>query len=59
MDGFRRVGAGALMVGEPGFKACTPYGCMKMLESLGMADLRGKACRRDRAQQHRRQAHGP
>ena len=34
--------AGALMVGEVGFKACTPYGCMKMLESIGMTDLRGK-----------------
>jgi methylenetetrahydrofolate dehydrogenase (NADP+)/methenyltetrahydrofolate cyclohydrolase len=30
------------MVGEPGFKACTPYGCMKMLESIGMKDLKGK-----------------
>ena len=34
--------SGALMVGEVGFKACTPYGCMKMLESIGMKDLRGK-----------------
>lgn len=42
VDGFHVASAGALMVGEPGFKACTPYGCMKMLESIGMADLRGK-----------------
>ena len=42
VDGFHVASAGALVVGEPGFKACTPYGCMKMLESLGMADLRGK-----------------
>jgi methylenetetrahydrofolate dehydrogenase (NADP+)/methenyltetrahydrofolate cyclohydrolase len=42
VDGFHVSSAGALMVGEPGFKACTPYGCMKMLESLGMKDLRGK-----------------
>ena len=42
VDGFHVSSAGALMVGEPGFKACTPYGCMKMLESIGMADLRGK-----------------
>ncbi|MDN3922824.1 bifunctional methylenetetrahydrofolate dehydrogenase/methenyltetrahydrofolate cyclohydrolase FolD [Roseateles violae] len=42
VDGFAVESAGALMVGEPGFKACTPYGCMKMLESIGMADLRGK-----------------
>jgi len=42
VDGFHVSSAGALMVGEPGFKACTPYGCMKMLESIGWADLRGK-----------------
>jgi len=42
VDGFHVASAGALMVGEVGFKACTPYGCMKMLESIGMGDLRGK-----------------
>ncbi|MDY0742867.1 bifunctional methylenetetrahydrofolate dehydrogenase/methenyltetrahydrofolate cyclohydrolase FolD [Paucibacter sp. R3-3] len=42
VDGFHVSSAGALMVGEPGFKACTPYGCMKMLESIGMKNLRGK-----------------
>ncbi|MDI4633890.1 bifunctional methylenetetrahydrofolate dehydrogenase/methenyltetrahydrofolate cyclohydrolase FolD [Pelomonas sp. V22] len=42
VDGFAVESAGALMVGEPGFKACTPYGCMKMLESIGMKDLKGK-----------------
>ncbi|MEY2838526.1 MAG: hypothetical protein RJB60_825 [Pseudomonadota bacterium] len=42
VDGFHVASAGALMVGEVGFKACTPYGCMKMLESIGMKDLRGK-----------------
>lgn len=42
VDGFHVASAGALMVGEVGFKACTPYGCMKMLESIGMTDLRGK-----------------
>ncbi len=42
VDGFAIESAGALMVGEPGFKACTPYGCMKMLESIGMKDLKGK-----------------
>ncbi|MBU6436746.1 MAG: bifunctional methylenetetrahydrofolate dehydrogenase/methenyltetrahydrofolate cyclohydrolase FolD [Betaproteobacteria bacterium] len=42
VDGFHVASAGALMVGRPGFKPCTPYGCMKMLESIGMADLRGK-----------------
>ena len=42
VDGFHVASAGALMVGEVGFKACTPDGCMKMLESIGMKDLRGK-----------------
>jgi len=41
VDGFHVASAGALMVGQPGFWACTPYGCMKMLESIGF-DLRGK-----------------
>jgi len=42
VDGFHVASAGALMVGQPGFRPCTPYGCMKMLESIGMRDLRGK-----------------
>jgi methylenetetrahydrofolate dehydrogenase (NADP+)/methenyltetrahydrofolate cyclohydrolase len=42
VDGFHIASAGALMVGQAGFKPCTPYGCMKMLESIGMKDLRGK-----------------
>ncbi|MBH1985895.1 MAG: bifunctional methylenetetrahydrofolate dehydrogenase/methenyltetrahydrofolate cyclohydrolase FolD [Burkholderiales bacterium] len=42
VDGFHVASAGALMVGEVGFKACTPYGCMKMLESIGLKDLRGQ-----------------
>ena len=41
VDGFHVASAGALMVGRPGFWPCTPYGCMKMLESIGY-DLRGK-----------------
>ena len=41
VDGFHVASAGALMVGEVGFKACTPYGCMKMLESIGY-ELKGK-----------------
>ena len=41
VDGFHIASAGALMVGQPGFWPCTPYGCMKMLESIGY-DLRGK-----------------
>ncbi|MFT4195321.1 bifunctional methylenetetrahydrofolate dehydrogenase/methenyltetrahydrofolate cyclohydrolase FolD [Ottowia sp.] len=42
VDGFHVASAGALMVGQPGFRPCTPYGCMKMLEAIGMKDLRGK-----------------
>lgn len=34
VDGFHIANAGALMVGHPEFKPCTPYGCMKMLESI-------------------------
>jgi len=41
VDGFHVASAGALMVGQPGFWPCTPYGCMKMLESIHY-DLRGK-----------------
>ena len=41
VDGFHVASAGALLVGQPGFWPCTPYGCMKMLESIGY-DLRGK-----------------
>jgi len=41
VDGFHVASAGALMTGAPGFWPCTPYGCMKMLESIGY-DLHGK-----------------
>ncbi|MDM0013653.1 bifunctional methylenetetrahydrofolate dehydrogenase/methenyltetrahydrofolate cyclohydrolase FolD [Variovorax sp. J22P168] len=41
VDGFHVASAGALMTGSSGFWPCTPYGCMKMLESIGY-DLRGK-----------------
>ncbi|MDI3512460.1 MAG: methylenetetrahydrofolate dehydrogenase / methenyltetrahydrofolate cyclohydrolase [Betaproteobacteria bacterium] len=41
VDGFHIASAGALMTGMPGFWPCTPYGCMKMLESINY-DLRGK-----------------
>lgn len=34
VDGFHVANAGALMVGAPEFIPCTPYGCMKMLESI-------------------------
>jgi methylenetetrahydrofolate dehydrogenase (NADP+) / methenyltetrahydrofolate cyclohydrolase len=44
VDGFHVSNAGALMVGNPRFKPCTPYGVMKMLEwvqSQGGPALRG------------------
>ncbi|MCX7741945.1 MAG: bifunctional methylenetetrahydrofolate dehydrogenase/methenyltetrahydrofolate cyclohydrolase, partial [Tepidimonas sp.] len=41
VDGFHVANAGALLVGQPGFWPCTPYGCMKMLEHIG-CELRGR-----------------
>ena len=41
VDGFHVASAGALLTGMPGFWPCTPYGCMKMLESINY-DLKGK-----------------
>jgi len=41
VDGFSVHSAGALASGLPGFRACTPYGCLKMIESTGIS-LRGK-----------------
>jgi methylenetetrahydrofolate dehydrogenase (NADP+)/methenyltetrahydrofolate cyclohydrolase len=41
VDGFHVASAGALLIGQPGFWPCTPYGCMKMLEAIGY-ELRGK-----------------
>ena len=41
VDGFHVASAGALMVGQPGFWPCTPYGCLKMLDAIGF-DARGK-----------------
>jgi len=41
VDGFATLSAGELMTGQAGFRPCTPYGCMKLIESTGI-DLRGK-----------------
>jgi methylenetetrahydrofolate dehydrogenase (NADP+) / methenyltetrahydrofolate cyclohydrolase len=41
VDGFSTLSAGELMTGAPGFRPCTPYGCMKLIETTGI-DLRGK-----------------
>ena len=36
-DGFHVQSAGALMVGLPGFRPCTPYGGMRLLQAAGIA----------------------
>jgi len=41
VDGFSVASAGELVSGLPGFRPCTPYGCMKLIESTGES-LRGK-----------------
>jgi methylenetetrahydrofolate dehydrogenase (NADP+)/methenyltetrahydrofolate cyclohydrolase len=37
VDGFSVHSAGALMTGLPGLRPATPYGCMKLIESTGVA----------------------
>src|SRR5439155_13267035 len=41
VDGYSTLSAGELMTGLPGFRPCTPAGCMKLIESTGVA-LRGR-----------------
>ena len=41
VDGYSIESAGRLLAGLPGFRPCTPWGCMKLIESTGI-DLRGK-----------------
>jgi methylenetetrahydrofolate dehydrogenase (NADP+)/methenyltetrahydrofolate cyclohydrolase len=41
VDGYSVLSAGELMANLPGLRPCTPYGCMKLIESTGV-DLRGK-----------------
>ena len=41
VDGYSVLSAGELVAGLPGFRPCTPYGCMKLIESTG-TNLRGK-----------------
>jgi methylenetetrahydrofolate dehydrogenase (NADP+)/methenyltetrahydrofolate cyclohydrolase len=41
VDGYSVLSAGELVANLPGFRPCTPYGCMKLIESTGV-DLRGK-----------------
>jgi len=41
VDGYSVQSAGDLMAGLPGLRPCTPYGCMKLIESTGVP-LKGK-----------------
>ena len=41
VDGYSTLSAGELLTGLPGFRPCTPYGCMKLIETTGV-NLRGK-----------------
>ena len=41
VDCFHVASVGALMAGLPGFKPCTPHGCMRLLQAAGI-DPRGK-----------------
>ena len=41
VDGYSVQSAGELMAGLPGFRPCTPLGCMKLIESTGQP-LQGK-----------------
>ena len=41
VDGYSVQSAGDLMAGLPGFRPCTPYGCMKLIETTGIT-LKGK-----------------
>ena len=41
VDGYSVQSAGELMAGLPGFRPCTPFGCMKLIESTGVP-LKGK-----------------
>ncbi len=41
VDGYSVESAGRLVAGLPGFRPCTPWGCMRLIESTGI-DLRGK-----------------
>ena len=41
VDGYSVLSAGELLTGLPGLRPCTPYGCMKLIESTGQA-IRGK-----------------
>ena len=41
VDGYSVLSAGETLTGLPGFRPCTPYGCMKLIETAGVS-LSGK-----------------
>jgi methylenetetrahydrofolate dehydrogenase (NADP+)/methenyltetrahydrofolate cyclohydrolase len=41
VDGYSVRSAGELLAGLPGFRPCTPHGCMKLIESTGVS-LKGR-----------------
>jgi len=41
VDGFHPINVGRLMTGEPCLVACTPAGCMRLIDSTGV-ELKGK-----------------
>ena len=41
VDGYSVQSAGELLAGLPGLRPCTPWGCMKLIESTGV-ELRGR-----------------
>ena len=57
VDGYSVLSAGHTLTGAAGFRPCTPFGCMKLIESTGRRPA-WQTRRRHRPQQHRRQADG-
>lgn len=43
VDCFHPMNVGRMVIGEPGFKPCTPAGCMKLLHEYGIL-VSGKRC---------------
>ena len=57
VDGFTPVNVGLLVQNRAHLVPCTPRGVIELLRRSGI-ELKGHACRRGRAQRHRREAHG-
>ena len=57
VDGLHATNAGLTLMGTPYFRSCTPYGVMKMLQSINATDRRPSRSRA-RTLEHGRQADG-